>query len=90
MHTNDFACMFNTNVQTLSVVLGQFLGKKLRLTDQNDWNLPFSSSHDDAINLMSGRMISTHGVNGDYGAIIQKKGPLFFYAKNVLTLVAAT
>jgi hypothetical protein len=90
MHTNDFACMFNTNIQTLSVVIGQFLGKKLSLTDQDNRNLPSSSSHDSAINLMSGRMISTHGVNSDYGAINQKKGPLFFCAENVLTLVTAT
>jgi hypothetical protein len=82
--------MLDTDIQSLSIMLGQFLSKKLSLTNQNNRDLPSSGSHNSAINFMSGRVISTHGVNSDYGAFIQKISPLFFYAKDVLTLVTAT
>jgi len=81
--------MFNTNVQTLSVVFGQLLCNNLGLADKNNRNLPSPGSLDGTINLMTGRIIPSHGVDSDYGAITQKKGPLFFYAKDILTLITA-
>jgi hypothetical protein len=72
MHSDNFAGLLYANVQTLDIVVSQFFINNIGLADQHYGDLPLPGSHDSASYLMSGRIVPSHDINSNYGAITQK------------------